>query len=153
MLISDSSVTPRAQIFYFDYEDGLIDMRYSFANMLQGRSDISITDRLFRFDDPTPFHDEIRMITPNLIVGRWIAEWLSEDVLKPYYDDFRRLFAIPLSHDMGSAYKQLSQILPIRGIKLPKELDLSFLIVEVDENKRTRIGLSYILKRISGSFK
>ncbi|MDF0682517.1 MAG: GMC family oxidoreductase, partial [Candidatus Nitrosocosmicus sp.] len=49
MLVSDSAVTPRAQIFYFDYEDGQIDMRYSFANMLRGRSDISsLTDRLFR---------------------------------------------------------------------------------------------------------
>ena len=78
MLVSDSAVTPRTQIFYFDYEDGQIDMRYSFANMLRGRSDVNITDRLFRFDDQTPFHDEIRMITPNFIVGRWVTEWSSE---------------------------------------------------------------------------
>ena len=70
MLVSDSAVTPRAQIFYFDYEDGHIDMRYSFANMLRGRSDVSITDRLFRFDDQTPFHDEIRMVTPKFYRGK-----------------------------------------------------------------------------------
>ena len=98
MLVSDSAVTPRAQIFHFDYEDGLIDMRYSFANMLHGRSDISITDRLFRFDDPTPFHDEIRMVTPNLVVGRWVTEWSSsEDILKPYFDDLRRLLPVKIS--------------------------------------------------------
>jgi len=149
MLVSDSAITPRAQIFYFDYEDGQIDMRYSFANMLRGRSDISITDRLFRFDDQTPFHDEIRMVTPNLVVGRWVSEWSSEDALKPYYEDFRRILPIEISHDIGSFLEKLSQMLPIRGIRLPKELGFSFLGVEVDENKGTRLGLSYILKRIS----
>jgi hypothetical protein len=45
MLVSDSAITPRSQLFYFDYEeDGDMDMRYSFANMLQGRSDVRITD-------------------------------------------------------------------------------------------------------------
>lgn len=149
MLVSDSAVTPRAQIFYFDYEGGHIDMRYSFANMLRGRSDVSITDRLFRFDDQTPFHDEIRMITPSFIVGRWVSEWSTEDALKPYFDDLRRLLTIPISKDMEIAYEKLSQILPIRGVKLPKELGLSFLGVEVDEIKGTRLGLSYILKKIN----
>jgi len=149
MLVSDSAVMPRAQIFYFDYEDGQIDMRYSFANMLRGRSDISITDRLFRFDDQTPLHDEIRMITPNLIVGRWVTDWSSEDSLKPYLDDFKRLLAIPASKEKESAYEKLAQMLPFRGIRLPKELGLSFLGVEVDEeHNKSRVGLSYILKKI-----
>jgi choline dehydrogenase-like flavoprotein len=150
MLVSDSAVTPRAQIFYFEYEDGLFDMRYSFANMLQGRSDVSITDRLFRFDDPTPFHDELRMVTPNMVVGRWVSEWSSEDVLKPYLDDFRRILPIEVSHDTESFFQKLSQMIP-RGVKLPKELGVSFLGVERNESNETRIGLSYILKRISNS--
>jgi choline dehydrogenase-like flavoprotein len=149
MLVSDSAVTPRAQIFYFDCEDGLIDMRYSFANMLHGRSDVSITDRLFRFDDQTPFHDEIRMITPDLVVGRWVTQWSSEDALKPYLEDFIRILPIPASPEIASFFEKLSHMLSIRGIRLPKELGLSFLGVEVNENKETRLGLSYILKRIS----
>ena len=148
MLVSDSAVTPRAQIFHFDYEDGLIDMRYSFANMLHGRSDISITDRLFRLDDPTPFHDEIRMVTPNLVVGRWVTEWSSEDILKPYFDDLRRLLPVKISNDMESFVGKLAQMLPLRGLRLSKELGLSFLGVEENEDKQTRIGLSYILRRI-----
>jgi choline dehydrogenase-like flavoprotein len=149
MLVSDSALTPRAQIFYFDYEDGQIDMRYSFANMLRGRSDVSITDRLFRFDDQTPLHDEIRMINPNLIVGRWVTDWSSEDSLKPYLDDFKRLLAIPTSKEKESAYEKLAQMMPFRGIRMPKELGLSFLGVEVDEeNDKSRLGLSYLLKRI-----
>lgn len=149
MLVSDSAVTPRAQIFYFDYEDGLLDMRYSFANMLQGRSDVSVTDRLFRFDDPTPFHDELRMITPNVVVGRWVTEWSSEDVLKPYLDDFRRILPIEVSQETESFFQKFSQMLSIRGIRLPKEMGVSFLGVEKNASNETRIGLSYILKKIS----
>ncbi len=150
MLVSDSAVTPRSQIFYFDYAEGQIEMRYSFANMLRGRSDVSITDRLFRFDDETPFHDDIRMVTPNLIVGRWVTEWSSEHILKPYVDDLKRLIPIPISTQVDSAYQKLQQFFPMRGIKLPRESGLSFLGVEVDEKTmETRLGLSYILKRIS----
>ncbi len=150
MLVSDSAVTPRAQIFYFDYEDGQIDMRYSFANMLRGRADVSLTDRLFRFDDQTPFHDEIRMVTSNLIVGRWITEWSSEHILKPYMEDLKRLMPVPISTQVESAFQKLQQLFPVSGIRLPTELGPSFLGVEVDEKtKETRLGLSYLLKRIS----
>jgi hypothetical protein len=34
------------------------------------------------------------------------------------------------------------------GIRVPKELGLSFLQVEENEQNETRIGLSYILKRL-----
>lgn len=148
MLVSDSAVTPRSQVFYFDYEDGEIDMRYSFANMLHGRSDVRVTDKLFRFDDPTPFHDEIRMVTPDLVVGRWITEWSSEDALKPYIEDLKRALPIPISPSAEAFLERISKMLNIRGIRLPKELGVSFLGVEEDEQKGTRIGLSYILKRI-----
>ena len=63
-------------------------MRYSFAKMLRGRSDVRMTDRLFRLDDQTPPQDEIRIVIPDLPVGRWISEWSSEDALKSYIEDF-----------------------------------------------------------------
>ena len=148
MLVSDSAVTPRTQVFTFDYEDGEIDMRYSFANMLAGRSDVNITGKMFRFDDPTPFHDEIRLVTPNLAVGRWISEWSSEDALKPYIADFKRILPIPIAEDAGKFIDRISELIKVRGIPLPKELGVSFLNIEEDKKKGTRIGLSYILKRI-----
>lgn len=149
MLVSDSAVSPRTQVFYFDYQDGVIDMRYSFANMLRGRSDVSISDTLFRFDDPTPFHDEIRMVTPDLAVGKWVSEWSSENALKPFIDDIRRYLPIPSSADTDSFYEKLIRLgSNIRGLRLPKEAGVSFLSVEQDKDKGTRIGLSYLLKRI-----
>jgi choline dehydrogenase-like flavoprotein len=149
MLVSDSALAPRSQLFYFNYEDGEIDMRYSFANMLKGKSDGSITDSLFRLDDQTPLYDELRMVTPNLAVGRWVTEWSDEELLRPIIEDFRIYFPIPVSAEGGSALDKIFQLSGLRGPRLPKELGLSFLGVEKDEKTgKTRIGLSYLLKKI-----
>jgi len=149
MLVSDSAVTPRTQLFRFDHEDGEIDMRYSFANMLRGISDTSVTNQIFRFDDPTPFHDEIRMVTPDLIVGRWITDWSSENALKPFVEDFKRILPIPIARDVGGFFDKIANNLNVRGMPLPQEAGVSFLNIENDKKMGTRIGLSYLLKRIS----
>ena len=150
MLVSDSSLSPRSQIFYFDYEDGEIDMRYSFANMLNGRSDITITENsIFRLDDQTPFHDEIRMVTPDFAVGLWISEWSSSNILDPIIQDLLRYYPIKISNnDVLKDKLSFLEKFYLPGIRLPKELGLSFLQVEENEQNETRIGLSYILKRM-----
>lgn len=150
MLVSDSSLSPRSQVFYFDYEDGEIDMRYSFANMLHGRSDITITENsIFRLDDQTPFHDEIRMVTPDFAVGLWISEWSSSNILDPIIQDLLRYYPIKISNnDVLKDKLSFLEKFYLPGIRLPKELGLSFLQVEENEQNETRIGLSYILKRI-----
>ena len=149
MLVSDSAITPRSQLFYFNYEDGEIDMRYSFANILQGRSDLRITDSLFRLDDQTPLYDELRIVTPNLAVGRWVTEWSDEELLRPIIEDFKRYCPIPVSAEAESLLDKISRLSGLRGPRLPRELGLSFLGVEKDEKTgKTRIGLSYLLKKI-----
>jgi choline dehydrogenase-like flavoprotein len=150
MLVSDSSLMPRSQIFYFDYEDGEIDMRYSFANMLHGRSDITITENsIFRLDDQTPFHDEIRMVTPEFAVGLWTSEWSSRNVLEPIIQDLTRYYPIKISNnDLLKDKLSFLEQFYLPGIRVPRELGLSFLQVEENEQNETRIGLSYILKRI-----
>jgi choline dehydrogenase-like flavoprotein len=150
MLVSDSSVSPRSQVFYFDYEDGEIDMRYSFANMLNGRSDITITENsIFRLDDQTPFHDEIRMVTPDFAVGLWISEWSSSNILDPIIQDLLRYYPIKISNtDILKDKLSSLEKFYLPGIRLPKELGLSFLQVEENEQNETRVGLSYILKRM-----
>jgi len=149
MLVSDSAITPRSQLFYFNYEDGELDMRYSFANILQGRSDVRIIDSLFRLDDQTPLYDELRLVTPNLAVGRWVTEWSDEELLRPVIEDFKRYCPIPVSAEAESLLDKISRLSGLRGPRLPRELGLSFLGVERDEKTgKTRIGLSYLLKKI-----
>jgi choline dehydrogenase-like flavoprotein len=149
MLVSDSAITPRSQLFYFNYEDGEIDMRYSFANILQGRSDVRITDSIFRLDDQTPLYDELRVVTPNLAVGQWVTEWSDEELLRPVIEDFKRYCPIPVSAEAESLLDKISRLSGLRGPRLPRELGLSFLGVERDEKTgKTRIGLSYLMKKI-----
>jgi hypothetical protein len=150
MMVSDSSLSPRSQLFYFNYEDGEIDMRYSFANLLTGRSDVTTTEgSILRLDDPTPFHDEIRMVSPNFAVGVWMSEWSSKNSLQPIVDDLRRYFPIGTS-DNDILENKLSFLgqLRFKGIRMPKEAGLSFLHVEENEKHETRVGLLYALKKI-----
>jgi hypothetical protein len=150
MLVSDSSLSPRSQVFYFNYEDGEIDMRYSFANMLTGRSDVTTQGSVLRLDDPTPFHDEIRMVSPNFAVGVWMSEWSSKDTLQPVIDDFHRYFPIKFSdNDMLENKLSFLERLRLHGIQLPKEFGTSFLHVEENEQHETRVGLLYVLKRMA----
>jgi choline dehydrogenase-like flavoprotein len=148
MLVSDSVITPRTQIFYFDYEDGEIDMRYSFANMLRGRSDLTITNKLFRADDNTPFHDEIRMVTSDLAVGRWVTDWSSDD-WQSYVEDFKRILPISFTSGEEAFFEKFVDMFHLRGMHLPKDPGVSFLGVEEDKQKGRRIGLYYLLKRIA----
>jgi hypothetical protein len=136
-------------MFYFNYEDGEIDMRYSFANMLRGRSDVLTEGNVMRLDDPTPFHDEIRLVTPDFAVGTWMSEWSSKNSIQPFIDDLRRYFPIRIS-EIDTLEDKLSFLerLPYRGIRLPKEFGLSFLHVEENEQHETRIGLLYALRRV-----
>ena len=148
MLVSDSAITPRTQIFHFESEDGQTNMRYSFANMLRGYSDLAITDTLFRMDDPTPFHDEIRLVTPNLAVGKWVSDWSDENVTKPVMDDVKRYFPIPMSEEHHSWLNLISNVLSSKWPRLLVDLGLSFLGIEEGKREnRSRFGLSFILKR------
>jgi choline dehydrogenase-like flavoprotein len=149
MLVSDSAVLPRTQLFDFNYEDGDLDMRYTFANMLSGRSDITLTEQIFRLDDQTPFYDEIRMVTPNFAVGTWMSEWSSNNVIQPIINDLRRYFSIQVLHnDILNNKLSFLEKFYVPGIRLPEELGLSFLKIEKNNQNETRLGLLYILKRI-----
>jgi hypothetical protein len=89
------------------------------------------------------------MVTPNLALGRWVTEWSDEELLRPIIEDFKRYTPIPLSAEAESLVDKISQLSGLRGPRLPKELGSSFLGVEKDEKTgRTRIGLSYLLKKI-----
>ena len=150
MLVSDSALSPKSQVFQYESQDGLVDMRYSFANMLAGRSDLHLTEKIFRMDDYTPFHDEIRLVTDDIAVGRWVSDWSDESILKPILDDFRRIIPIPVSASTDSFFEKITHTLNIPGICLPKEIGTSFLNVEKDKD-RTRIGLLFLLKRVNSA--
>jgi hypothetical protein len=82
-------------------------------------------------------------------VGKWVSEWSSENALKPFVDDIKRYLPIPSSSDTDTFFEKLLHFgSSVRGLRLPREAGVSFLHVENDENKGSRIGLSYMLKRL-----
>ncbi len=146
MLVSDSFVTPRSQVFNFDYDgSGEYNMHYNFGNLIRGYSEISASEDLFRFDDFTPFHDELRMIRPDFVVGKWVSNWSLLPTSMFSIQELQNLIDIGASRDqiLDSIYK----IFNLRIPRLPQELGVSFLNVENHPQKGSRIGLSYILRK------
>ena len=146
MLVSDSFVSPRSQIFDFEYDGSdEYQMYYNFAGLIGGYSDISANKDLFRFDDFTPFHDELRMIRHDLVLGKWVTSWsllpgnqFSINELQNMINSGASQFQV-----LNSIYK----IFNLRIPRLPQEIGLSFLNVENHPQKGSRIGLGYILKK------
>ena len=146
MLVSDSFVTPRSQIFDFSYDgDGEYNMHYNFANLLRGFSDVSPREDIFRFDDFTQFHDELRMIRPDTVVGKWVTDW-SLAVNNP--NVIADLHNLILTGDTNMILNSISRVFNLRIPRLPTEIGVSFLNVENDPQKGSRIGLGYILRKI-----
>jgi len=146
MLVSDSFVTPRSQVFDFDYDgSGEYQMHYNFSNLLQGYSEVSANEDLFRFDDFTPFHDEIRIIRPDFAVGKWVTNWSLPESSRFSIEELQSLINSGAStiQVLDSVYK----IFNLRIPRLPQEIGISFLNVENHPQKGSRIGLSYILRK------
>jgi hypothetical protein len=89
------------------------------------------------------------MVTPDFAVGLWVSEWSSRNILEPIIQDLQRYFPIKISdNDIFKNKLSFLEQFYLPGIRVPKELGLSFLQVEENEQNETRIGLSYILKRV-----
>ncbi len=63
--------------------------------LLRGEMDVQFTDEFVRLDDFTTFHDEIRAIDENTLIGKWVSPELSpillaalEDYIEPGEDRF-----------------------------------------------------------------
>lgn len=148
VLVSDSFVTPRSQIFDFDYDgSGEYQMYYNFSNLIRGYSEVSANDDLFRFDDFTPFHDELRMIRPDFVVGKWVSDWSLLPSSSFSIQELQNLINSGAStiQVLDSVYK----IFNIRMPRLPQEIGISFLNIENHPQKGSRIGLSYILRKMN----
>ncbi|HUQ94946.1 MAG TPA: GMC family oxidoreductase [Bryobacteraceae bacterium] len=54
--------------------DGRLEARYQLLGLLEGLVLPSFLSDHFRLEDFTPFHDEIRRLTPNLLIGKYVTE-------------------------------------------------------------------------------
>lgn len=54
--------------------EGRLEARYHLFGLMEGSVMPTFVADHFRLDDFTPFHDEIRIVTPDLMVGRYVVE-------------------------------------------------------------------------------
>ena len=147
-LVSDSIVSPRSQVFDFEYSGNEeYQMQYNFANLLRGYSEVSVNNDLFRFDDYTPFHDELRMIRDDFVVGKWVTDWSLLPASQFSIQELQNL--VNSGASQSQIINSIYRIFNLRVPRLPQEIGLSFLNVENNPQKGSRIGLSYILKRMN----
>lgn len=71
-----SNANHAVSLAYLKFElkaDGRLESRYQLLGLVEGLVTPSFTANHFQLHDFTPFHDEIRRITADLMVGKWVA--------------------------------------------------------------------------------
>jgi hypothetical protein len=88
-LMLANQANPVAFRLQFSKAGSKMEGRYRFG-LLKGGMDVSFTDEFVRLDDFTAFHDEIRMIDQDTMIGKWVAPDIHpllargiEDYLEP----------------------------------------------------------------------
>lgn len=73
-LVSDSTQTPHVQTFTYTKDNfGKLQMQYVFGGLLSGISRVNLTpDQMYMYDW-TNWHDEVRMVTNDFMVGKWCS--------------------------------------------------------------------------------
>jgi hypothetical protein len=74
-MVSNASLTP--PLFRFRYtvdQSGKVNCKWNFMNILKGISKIKLTTKELEMFDFTNFHDEIRMIDADAMIGRYLPK-------------------------------------------------------------------------------
>jgi choline dehydrogenase-like flavoprotein len=80
-LVSDSALTPDVQVFTYTRDNfGKLQMQYIFGNLLSGISRVELTSDHMRMYDFTNWHDEVKMITNDFMVGKWCSPAFELDI-------------------------------------------------------------------------
>ena len=80
-MVSSASLTPPLFRFWYSVDgSGRVACKWNFMNVMKGTSKIRMTPRQLEMFDFTNFHDEIRMIAEDAMVGRYLPK--SQEILK-----------------------------------------------------------------------
>jgi choline dehydrogenase-like flavoprotein len=75
-LVSDSALTPVTQVFTYTQDNiGKLQMEYLFGGLLRGISRITLTPQQMNMYDFTNWHDEVKIVTSDFMVGKWCSPW------------------------------------------------------------------------------
>ena len=75
-LVSDSALTPTVQVFTYTKDNiGKLQMQYVFGGLLRGISRVSLTPDQMNMYDFTNWHDEVKIVSDNFMIGKWCSPW------------------------------------------------------------------------------
>lgn len=75
-LVSDGALTPVTQVFAYTKDNiGRLQMEYVFGGLLRGISRITLTPEQMNMYDFTNWHDEVKIVTDDFMVGKWCSPW------------------------------------------------------------------------------
>lgn len=136
-LVSNNNRLGRAAYLAFDLKpDGRLEARYRLMGLLEGLVIPSFAQDHFQLNDFTPFRDEIRKVTADLFVGRYITGGFSGFSSLLNGPDLGVLHAVPGSDAVG-VYYTLSRtgaqalptsplLAPFLDARLPDGLGMTF---------------------------
>lgn len=74
-MVSNANNTGVVAYLKFDHKpDGRLEARYQFLGLIEGLADPTFGQDHFRMDDFTPFHDEIRFVNKDMLVGQYFTD-------------------------------------------------------------------------------
>lgn len=119
--------------------DGRLEARYRFMGFFEGIVEPVLGKDHFQLDDFTPFHDEIRCVSPDFMVGRYTTSSppLLKDLLGPGGVGLFHLDTNPGGSEQFSFYYTLTRstaeempasafLEPLLNVRLPDGLSMTF---------------------------
>jgi hypothetical protein len=74
-MVSNASLTPPQFRFWYSVDaSGKLSCKWNYMNILKGNSKLKMTPKQLEMFDFTNFHDEIRMIADDAMVGRYLTK-------------------------------------------------------------------------------
>jgi cholesterol oxidase len=74
-MVANANNTGMVAYLKFDHKpDGRLEARYQFLGLFEGLADPSFGQEHFRMDDFTPFHDEIRFVNQDMLIGKYATD-------------------------------------------------------------------------------
>lgn len=120
-LVSNNNQLGRAAYLEFDPKpDGRLEARFQLMGLMEGLVVPSFVQDHFRLNDFTPFHDEIRKASDNLLVGRYITG--AQPDLASLGANLGILHSVPGGNQFGVYYtlsKTGTQALPTTSLLAP----------------------------------
>jgi hypothetical protein len=133
-----NSVAGLASLGFQLQPDGRLEARYNVLGLMEGLVMPTFVSDHFRLTDFTPFHDEIRMVTPDLMVGKYVTEVpaglatvlpaTSIGVLHAEGPPAERKFGIyyVLTRSTGSVLPTNTLLEPFLNVRMPNGVGMTF---------------------------